>query len=77
MNSNVRFKSTDELPISLTADDISSILGLSRGGAYNLIHSEGFPRIKVGKRYIIPKNKFLEWIDRNTGGVIELKGLGE
>lgn len=70
MNTSTKYRSVEELPISLNADDVSVILGLSRGGAYNLIHSEGFPQIKVGKRYIIPKAKFLEWIDTNIGGEI-------
>ena len=70
MNASTKYRSVEELPISLNADDVSAILGLSRGGTYNLIHSEGFPKIKVGKRYIIPKAKFLEWIDTNIGNRI-------
>lgn len=64
-----KFKTTDELPLSLNADDVASVLGISRAGAYTLIKSKDFPKIKIGGRYVVPKNKFLDWINQNcTGG---------
>ena len=60
-----KFKTVDELPLSLCADDVAGVLGISRAGAYTLVKSKGFPRIKIGGRYVIPKDKFLEWINQN------------
>jgi hypothetical protein len=30
------------------------------------MHSEGFPLIRIGKRMIVPRDKFLEWVDNQT-----------
>ena len=37
------YKSYEELPLMLTVPDVASVLGVSRAGAYELAHSEGFP----------------------------------
>jgi excisionase family DNA binding protein len=52
----------EKLPLSLTVSDISRILGISKQNAYNLCHSEGFPSVQIGKRLIIPKLAFVEWL---------------
>ncbi len=28
----------------------------------------GFPVLKVGSRMVVPKEKFVEWVERHTGG---------
>lgn len=62
------YKSYEELPLMLTVSGVASVLGVSRAGAYELAHSEGFPVLKVGGRIVIPKDKFLLWIERQCGG---------
>lgn len=52
----------------LTVPDVASVLGVSRAGAYELAHSEGFPVLKVGSRIVIPKDKFLLWIEKQCSG---------
>ena len=61
------YKSYEELPLMLTVPDVALVLGISRAGAYELAHSEGFPVLKVGSRIVIPKDKFLLWIERQCG----------
>ena len=58
--------SYDELPVSLNADQVAAVLGISRAGAYNLMRSEGFPTLFIGKRMVVPKDRLLEWINSNT-----------
>ena len=53
----------DDLPLSLTVEDIGDIMGLSKNKAYELCHSKGFPCVIVGKRMIIPKLAFLKWLE--------------
>ena len=60
------YYSNDQLPCMLNADKIAKYLEISRAGAYELMHSEGFPLIRIGKRMIVPKDKFLEWVDEQT-----------
>lgn len=65
---NQTYTSIEQLPITLTAGDIQRILGISRAGAYNLLSSQGFPTLRIGGRIVVPKEQFIRWMDRNTGG---------
>lgn len=56
----------DQLPTALDAKEIAIFLGISEISARNLMHSTGFPTIRIGKRMIVSKTKFLEWIDLNS-----------
>ena len=59
-----RTGSFDDLPMSLNADDISSVLNISIGNAYNLLHREDFPTIHIGRRMVVPRDRFFAWIDK-------------
>jgi len=61
------YKTYDDLPLMLSVPDVAQVLGISRAGAYELAHSREFPSMKVGSRIIIPKDKFLLWIERQCG----------
>jgi len=58
------YTSLDQLPLALSAEDVAQVLGISRANAYALMHSKGFPTIKIGKRMTVPKDKLIEWIDK-------------
>lgn len=61
------YKNYDELPLMLNVVQVAAVLGISRAGAYELVHSEGFPTLKIGSRIVVPKeDKLREWIDANT-----------
>ena len=62
------YKSYEELPLMLTVPDVASVLGVSRAGAHELAHREGFLVLKFGSRIVIPKDKFLLWIEKQCGG---------
>ena len=59
--------SFDQLPLALKADQVAAVLGISRAGAYNLMRSEGFPTLFIGKRMIVPKDKLIDWMDEHVG----------
>lgn len=61
-----KFKNYDDLPLTLTAPEVGEVLGISRAAAYELVRSQGFPRLKIGTRILVPKDKFLAWIDAQT-----------
>ena len=63
----VRFKSFDDLPLTLTVMEVAEALRISRAGAYDLVRTEGFPALKIGSRIVIPKDQFIEWMNENTG----------
>ena len=67
MNSkNTEFTSLDQLPLTLSAEQVASVLGLSRAKAYELMHSKGFPTLVIGKRMVVPKDKLIRWIDQQS-----------
>lgn len=60
------YKNYDELSLMLNVVQVAAVLGISRAGAYELVHSEGFPALKIGSRIVVPKDRLQEWIDANT-----------
>ena len=54
------------LPLMLSVPDVASVLGISRAGAYELVRSDGFPSLRIGSRIVVPKEKFIGWINANT-----------
>ena len=58
------FTSIDQLPITLSAEQVAQVLGISRAGAYTLMHSKDFPTIQIGKRMVVPKDKLLVWMEK-------------
>ena len=57
------YTSYTQLPLSLNANDIAAVLGISRANAYTLMRAKGFPTIFIGKRMIVPRDKFIKWMD--------------
>ena len=62
------YTSLDELPLALSAEDVAQVLGISRANAYALMHSKGFPTLKIGKRMTVPKDKLIEWMEKRLAG---------
>ncbi|MFA5558822.1 MAG: helix-turn-helix domain-containing protein [Methanofastidiosum sp.] len=56
----------NELPLTLTVTDIKNILGINRASAYQLVKRKNFPAFNIGKRIIIPRDKFLEWLNEQV-----------
>ena len=62
------YKNYEELPLFLNADMVGKILGVSISTAYELMHKKGFPSVRIGSRFVVPKEKFEKWIDSKTEG---------
>ena len=62
------YKSYDELPLFLNAKTVAQALGIAPSSAYELMHEAGFPVLKVGNRMVVPKEKFVRWVEANTKG---------
>ena len=61
-------KSYDELPLFLNAELVAKVLGVSPSSGYELMHEPDFPVLKVGSRMVVPKEKFMEWVEQHTSG---------
>ena len=62
------YKSYDELPLFLNAETVAKVLGVSPSSGYELMHEKDFPALRVGKRIVVPKERFIQWVDQNTNG---------
>ncbi|MCC5910073.1 MAG: helix-turn-helix domain-containing protein [Clostridiaceae bacterium] len=50
--------------------DLCDLLDIGKNSAYRLVHSEDFPKIIVGKKILIPKKAFEEWLDNNSSIIV-------
>ena len=55
--------SFEQLPLTLCAEEVAQVLGISRANAYTLMHTRGFPTIKIGKRMVVAKDKLIAWME--------------
>ena len=60
------YKSYDDLPLFLNAELVAQVLGISQAGAYDLLHSEGFPVLKMGTHMVVSKEQFRQWVESKT-----------
>ena len=56
----------EQLPVTLCADEVAKVLGISRANAYNLMRSKGFPVVKIGKRRMVTKHDLLKWMSEQV-----------
>lgn len=63
------YKSYDDLPSVLSVKVLKDFLGISRAGAYQLLHREDFPTLHIASRMLVAKDKLLAWMEQNTDTV--------
>ena len=62
------YKTYEELPLFLNADVVAKLLGIAPSSSYELMHEVDFPVLKVGSRIVVPKEKFIQWVEEHTQG---------
>ena len=60
------YKNYDDLPLFLNAESIAQVLGVSPASSYELMHEDGFPTLRIGNRMVVPKEKFIQWVEEHT-----------
>ena len=60
---NSQAKNYDELPLFLNAEMVAKVLGVSISSAYELMHEKDFPSVRIGKRFIVPREDLKVWIE--------------
>ena len=60
------YKSYAELPLMLSVPEVAAVLGISRAGAYDLARSRDFPSLNIGSRIVVPKEKFIAWVEQKV-----------
>ena len=67
-----QFKAYSERPLFLNAELMAKVLGVSPSSCYELMHEPGFPILKIGNRMVVPKEKFIQWVEQSTAGGSQL-----
>ena len=62
------YKTYEELPLFLNAEVVAKVLGIAPSSTYELMHEADFPVLKVGSRMVVPKEKFIQWVEDHTQG---------
>ena len=63
-----KYTAYEQLPLMLSVPEVAIVLGISRAAAYELTRSKDFPSLRIGTRIVVPKDKFLNWINRKVEG---------
>ena len=59
----------EELPLFLNAETVANLLDISMSSTYELMHEKDFPSMRIGNRLIVPKDRFLAWVETRVGAI--------
>ena len=54
-------------PLTISVAEAAGLLGVSTKTAYDLVHQEGFPAIRIKRRIRVSYSGLKEWIKRQSG----------
>ena len=59
---NTKYRSYDELPLTLRVEELMPILDIGRNTAYELVRCGTIRSIRIGKQLRIPKDALVEYL---------------
>lgn len=54
----------------LTVKEMAEMLHVSLPTAYELVHRDGFPTIRMGRKILVNADMLQKWLDDHTGMVV-------
>ena len=61
-----KYRSLDDLPVTLRVEELMPILGIGRNTAYELVRSGRLRSIRVGRQTRIPKAEVLRFLNTHA-----------
>ena len=58
-----KYQNYEDLPLFLNAELLAKVLGVGVSSAYELMHEKGFPSVRIGKRFIVPRDDLKRWME--------------
>lgn len=52
--------------LTMTVPEMADQLNISNPKAYDLAHSAGFPATFIGRRIVVPVDKFKQWVNEKA-----------
>lgn len=62
----MRSTKPQENPHLYTIQEVAEVLRIGKARAYEMAREKAFPVVKIGSRVRIPKNRFHEWLDKQS-----------
>lgn len=56
--------------ITISTKEAAQMLGVSLPTMYELVHIEGFPSIRVGKKILVSVEGLRHWVNERSGMVV-------
>jgi len=56
--------------MTLTVKEMAAMLNVSMPTAYELVHRDGFPTIRMGRKILVNADMLQKWLDAHTGTVV-------
>lgn len=57
-----KYRSFDELPLTLRVEELMPILGIGRNTAYELVRSRKIRSVRIGKQLRVPKDALIKYL---------------
>ena len=71
----MEYHSYDEVPVMLSAKDISALLKMPMSTVYFIFHAVDFPTITIGKRKFARKESLFRWIEMHENDISYLMSV--
>lgn len=63
---NTNYKRIQDLPLFFSVEVLAQVMGIGLANAYDLCHRKGFPSIFVGRRIVVSRDEFENWLQNQT-----------
>ena len=73
-NKQPKYRTIEEYPIMLTANELMEILRISRSNAYLVMKMKGFPTLRIGDRMVVSRDRLIAWINTRLDGGTDEEG---
>ena len=57
-----KYRSFDDLPLTLRVEDLMPILGIGRNTAYGLVRSGQIRSVRIGRQIRVPKEAVIDYL---------------
>lgn len=56
--------------IGMSVKELAEVLGVGMNKAYDLVKREDFPKVNLGNKHVILRNRLEEWLENNIGEIL-------
>ena len=57
------------LPVVLTVREAAKVMRVGQNRMYEIIRREGFPVVREGWKFLVPRDAFLRWLEEQASSI--------